>query len=104
LNVIAPPDFSGGRVRIGRPGCGHKEFKRPPETSAATARDYSTTFPVACKPRSPQSPQVRLSVITEREQKKEEFEEQIIVSGRLRELNGPALFCEISPPKKRRIR
>jgi hypothetical protein len=101
LNVIAPPDFSGGRVRIGLPGCGHKEFKRPPDTSAGTARDYSTTFPVACKP---PSPQVRLSVITERKQKKEEFEEQIVASGRLRELNGPVLYCEISQTQKRRIR
>jgi hypothetical protein len=33
----------------GAPGCGHKEFKRPPETSAGTARDYSTTFGAACK-------------------------------------------------------
>jgi hypothetical protein len=36
-------------VRIGLPGCGHEEFKRPPETSAGTARDYSTTFRVGCK-------------------------------------------------------
>jgi len=36
-------------VRIGLPGCGHEEFKRPPETSAGTARDYSTTFRLAGK-------------------------------------------------------
>jgi hypothetical protein len=34
---------------MGLPGCGHKEFKRPPEPSAGTARDYSTTFAAACK-------------------------------------------------------
>jgi hypothetical protein len=28
---------------------GHEEFKRPPETSAGTARDYSTTFGADCK-------------------------------------------------------
>jgi hypothetical protein len=34
---------------MGHPSCGHKELKRPPETSAGTARDYSTTFGGACK-------------------------------------------------------
>src|SRR5579864_2419275 len=34
---------------MGLPGSGHKEFKRPPETSAGTARDYSTTFGLTCK-------------------------------------------------------
>src|SRR5579864_9112634 len=33
----------------GNPGCGHKKFKRPPETSAGTAGDYSTTFGAGCK-------------------------------------------------------
>ena len=31
------------------PARGHEEFKRPPETSAGTAGDYSTTFGAACK-------------------------------------------------------
>src|SRR5579862_1506521 len=36
-------------MRSAPPGCGHKEFKRPPGPAAGTARDYSTTFAAACK-------------------------------------------------------
>src|ERR1700689_117545 len=34
---------------MGLLAAGTKEFKRPPETSAGTARDYSTTFGAVCK-------------------------------------------------------
>jgi hypothetical protein len=34
---------------MGRLAAGTKEFKIPPETSAGTARDYSTAFGAACK-------------------------------------------------------
>src|ERR1700687_65710 len=54
------------------PAAGTKEFKRPPETSAGTARDYSTTFRVACK--DCRHVKFVLSVITQRAQNKEEFE------------------------------
>jgi hypothetical protein len=39
-------------VRTGLLAAGTKKFKRPPETSAGTARDYSTTFGAACKRRN----------------------------------------------------
>lgn len=62
------------------PAAGTKEFKRPPETSAGTARDYSTTFRVACK--DCRHVKFVLSVITERAQRKEEFESSARSSAR----------------------